>query len=1068
MYLTTTQLSQLRARPHRTRLILSIFRPRTVFATQINQPSIAKSTRDITVTGLSGEALSTTSGMTVYIGTSQGTKDIGRIRLRSATSTVLTLAENSIDWQNGWYLTVVRYFEPWGVFPRIILDSNNNPIFHKDYDVTYDDQNENMDPVVCLGPNDAGFLNLDEIAPTGSHRVWYTSSGSFDPTSGGTLSTFGWHFEGGTPTGSTAAHPGYVTYTGVGNFVTSLDITTAGGQTFTGRRHIRVMARPENEGSEKSADAWGLGNLSGDRESGGYTGDIWIREPADPEDIVDGALVVIFSEDFEGGVSTKIGANAENRGYIFFVGYILDDSIAWNPETSVARFNIGGTGARMAELSTFATALDDKRSAETDTWTDHFNLTVDRALIHFLRYHSTVLAVADFSQTQDTLRLKGADLGRGNVFEVANSFVDAALGAQLVSDRQGKLWTEVRANYRPTGTSRQTDGHMQSVIEVTTQDWRSEITIDRRGDSELAYLEMSGVAWSGAATGTFDAFLSGAPGHAPDYFGSATRIGNLALAGQNQLNQLTGNAWASSAALFPTIAIPLAGDYRFLDIAPQHRVEMTLAATDTFRRITMTQKPFIPKAISYEWQPANQLLFMDMDVMEETNGGPGETIDIPVDPPYDGTILPDWDIDFPPIVPPDPIEPPIDPPPGSGDLVYLLTPNRLTRCRDFVIGRATGSTWENISPVWETSGPGGPGTVGGVTGGFQSFRLSPADPLNTGYLLTNTGGPARTAGPHLYRINNLNGPTGTQHYTELLNPEYIHDNLIPLTSQTTSNDFNVSAISDNIIFYQGRLASLGTEIMILRTNNGGLPDGSWVDATGDLDGSVRQNNRGFIWPSEKGILEVFSKASNDGRLYFSNNQGTTWSLLLSPGNIENTHIPNNGNPADLIQYMVHDGPTAYYITRDRWTSETNITPNFYGVDWLPPNVGSSSQPEHVFASTWYLNRLRICGVFQDVGGNTNQIFYADDGVDAGVNSWQPRFRFPAAGGNNSPSGFYWHNTNRLIMATTVNGDSDHLWLSTDEGFSFIDGLLRWEAGEGLGDSDVLGWGVRCMRFVSLV
>ncbi len=1069
MNLTDDQLSRLRTRPHRTRLILSIFKPRTVFATQITQPGITKSTRDITITGLSGEALSTSGGMTVYIGTSQGAKDVGRIRLRSATSTVLTLAENSIDWVDGLYLTVVRYFEPWGVFPRIILDDDNNPTFFKDFDDTYGNQNEIMDPVICMGPNDGGFLNLDEIAPTGSHRVWYTSSGSFDPTPNGTLSTFGWHFEGGTPTGSTAADPGYVTYTGVGNYISSLTITTTAGKSFTGRRHIRVMARPENAGSEKSINAWGLNNLSGDRESGGYTGDIWIREPVNPEDIVDGALVVIFSEDFEGGVATKIGANAENRGYIFFVGYILDDSIKWNPETSVSSFNIGGTSARMAELSTFATALDDKKAENTDAWTDHFQLTVDRALIHFLRYHSTVMAVADFSPTLDTLPLKGADLGRGNVWEVASSFVDAALGAQLVSDRQGKLWTEVRANLRPTGTDREPHGHMQPVIEITTQDWRSEIAIARRGDSELAYLEMSGVAWSGATTGTFDAFLSGAPGRAPDYFGSASRIGNLALLGQDQLNQLTGNAWAQSSALFPTVTVPMAGEYRFLDIAPQHRVQMTLAVGDTFRQITMAQKPFIPDGISYEYRPSDQILLMDTDMIEETSGGPGETIEIPVNPPYDQTILPDWDIDFPPIVPPTPIEPPVLPPPGSGNLVYLMTSNRLTRCRDFALGRATGSTWENISPRWETSGPGGPGTIGGVTGGFQQFRLSPSDPLNTAYLLTNVaGGPGGVNGPHLYRINNLDGITGTQHYTELLNPEFIHDNIFPLVGQTTANDFGVSVNDENQIWYQGRLAAIGAKIMILRTLTGGLPGGgTWTDGTGDIP-SEQQNNRGFIFPSEKSLADVYSKSNLDRSLFFSNNFGTTWTQLTSPGgSIENIHIPFNANPADLIQYMSHN--SAYFITRDRWLSEDDISPFFNALNWEPPNIGGQSEPEILYVSTWYLNRLRICGIFR--ASNINRIFYADDGADAGVNSWKPRFEFPSAGGGNAARGFEWHKTNREIMMTAVDGNTNHLYLSTDEGFSFIDGITRWEAGEGLGTTgnpDFLGWTVIAMRFVSLV
>lgn len=193
MYLTDTQLSQLRTRPHRTRLWLSVFRPRVVLETQISQAGISKSDRDISVTILSGAMLDVVGGMTVYIGTSQGSKDVGRIRLRSGSGTTLTLAENSIDWTNGLYLTVVRYFEPWGVYPRIILDDDDNPIFYKDWDILYTDQNEQFDPVVCMGPNDAGMLNLDEIAPTGSHRVWYTSSGSYDPTPGGSALTFGWH-----------------------------------------------------------------------------------------------------------------------------------------------------------------------------------------------------------------------------------------------------------------------------------------------------------------------------------------------------------------------------------------------------------------------------------------------------------------------------------------------------------------------------------------------------------------------------------------------------------------------------------------------------------------------------------------------------------------------------------------------------------------------------------------------------------------------------------------------------------------------------------------------------------
>src|SRR3972149_5851791 len=163
MTLPPANLPRLRTRPHRTRLWLSVFRPQVVFATQINQAGIAKGARDITVTGISGSSLSALSGMTVYIGTTQGGKELGRIRLRSATASQLVLAENSITWVNGWFRPVVRYFEPWGVFPRIILDGNNNPVFYKDWDIAYTDQNHKMDPVICMGPNHAGFLAVGSL-----------------------------------------------------------------------------------------------------------------------------------------------------------------------------------------------------------------------------------------------------------------------------------------------------------------------------------------------------------------------------------------------------------------------------------------------------------------------------------------------------------------------------------------------------------------------------------------------------------------------------------------------------------------------------------------------------------------------------------------------------------------------------------------------------------------------------------------------------------------------------------------------------------------------------------------
>ena len=64
---------------------------------------IVKGAREITVTGISGTITDIIEGMTVYIGASQGGREINRIRAKSGSGTTIVLAENDLDWQNGQY-----------------------------------------------------------------------------------------------------------------------------------------------------------------------------------------------------------------------------------------------------------------------------------------------------------------------------------------------------------------------------------------------------------------------------------------------------------------------------------------------------------------------------------------------------------------------------------------------------------------------------------------------------------------------------------------------------------------------------------------------------------------------------------------------------------------------------------------------------------------------------------------------------------------------------------------------------------------------------------------------------
>jgi hypothetical protein len=715
---TAAELTRLRTRPHRTVLHLGVYEPTTAFAARINQPGIGLAAREISVTTLSGNPDEVVNGMTVYIGTFPGGKDISRLRVIRATSIQIVVAENGITWEDGWYLTVARYFEPWAVFPRIVLDANNIPIFYKDYDLLYSGQNQLLEPIVNMGPHHAGYLE------TGAHSVYYSSSGTYDPTPGGDATGFAWVFEGGMPSSSLEPHPGWIQYTGCGHFTTSLEVTTSNGQTFTGRRHISIYSRPY-EGACRPIVRWGLRSFEGSRGDGGYALRLWVRELADQAKLVDGALIVIFAESWEGSVKGKVGGNAQRRDDVLFVGYVEDGSIQLTPDANALEFRVSSITGLMSDLSTYSATLESKTTA--GTWNELREMTVDRSVAHFLRWHSTVLTVADFAPTGDLKPVQFADFSRGNLYEAIDGLYQSALGAKLVSDRQGKMWAEVDVNLLPTGAVR---AAIPTTMTLTRQDWRSALMIEREFEGRLAYLEMGGIAYSGPATGTFDPFLAGAPGEAAGYFGSVDRVQGLVLESQEQLNAFVGMVFARENAVYPEVTVPFPGDYRVIDIAPQARLLLNLAASENFRGIQWVNKAFLPEELSLAYDPVDDTLIYDGRLREETAGRPGITIIIPVEPPYDDIDLPEWQLPAFPLIPFPGLFPPISPQPPGGETVYAMVfaaaDWHLYRTRNFL---DASPTWEEITSPFAT--------LGAVD---IDWFFSPVDPVNIAFAFAAAGG----------------------------------------------------------------------------------------------------------------------------------------------------------------------------------------------------------------------------------------------------------------------------------------------------------------------------------------
>lgn len=612
MRLTDSQLGVIRQRPQSTKLYLSIFQPRIVFQALINDVSITKGARSITFDSVSfGSYLNIESGFTLLIGTSAGARDVGKIRVRSATSSVITVSENSnINWADDLFLTVLRYVELWPVFPRIIQNPSNisDSIFYKDYDIPYSNQNSILGTYVNAGPHRAAYLQ------TGSVALWYSSTGTYNLL-GDSLS-YEWAFEGGNPTGSTSANPGLVSYNTPGHYLTRLTVSGSSGGVDTTYRNVSIY-----NASNPPILQWEMTNLSGSRDEGGYQASFKVYETP-PLD--ENSVVVVFSDDWYGTNHTSFGGNYPNAENIFLVGYILKDSIHYDYKHSFVEFSIGSVTELMKQALGFSVSVESK--AVPTRWYELLDMDGRRALYHYLRWHTTALNIADFQFVGSDYKIQFFDADRQSMFDAVDNFMRNTLVGQTVSDRQGKVWMEVEAKAYPNPT-----GTFTSVMEITNRDWMNEPVIEESLSDTLSYSEWGGIAYSGVVTGTFSALLASAPGNTPSFRGKVDTHEGLALLGQAQLNTMVGNIWANENTREPKVSIDMSISARNLDIAPQETVHMNILASDTVRNKAINGL-YIPNNFNWRYDSKSQILLPNVDFINLVNGNVSESVSIPASP----------------------------------------------------------------------------------------------------------------------------------------------------------------------------------------------------------------------------------------------------------------------------------------------------------------------------------------------------------------------------------------------------------------------------------------------------
>lgn len=659
--LTTTEKNLLRAGGHKATLYLSILRPQTVFTAQVNMASPARGARSIVYDNDSGEG-DVLPGMTLWVGTSAGACDVGKVRVRAINTgtNTLTVSENSLVWADDQYLTVKRNWELWPVYPR--FDASGN--FYKDYDIPYTDENEQLTPVATMGPPRAAF---DDGSTT---TFLFDNDGAGYAFGGETIISRSWDVVGpGAYSWSTVGSDQVLSISGANRFDdahwVTLTVTDSNGKTQTTRRPVFCH---ERTGSNAPITAFTLESLSGDWERGGWSARIRVYTGATASDFPDGTLILLWHEASYGDTSQLIGGNYPHANDILFAGYVRGETVTQDWNTGDVTFEATTIDGLLRRSMMFSVPLKMIYGTQ-DQWYEFTGPTVAQALHHYWRWHSTLFQIADvFLPVSNTLRVETIeDFAKGDIYSQADNFSrHYGIFAHVCCNKLGQVYVAEDAQMLD-GTDR---AALTVVSDITAADRREEITILHQPEKRASMVHLSGFVYPRTP------LISKAPGDAPEDVGAQViQVERQILESQPQANALAGRVLAAANNPYPEVRVKFAGHYLgALDLVPQEWWTITLAAGDTPRGIVWTDQRLVCRNVSASYDPAAGSILADAVFESEADGEDGVDGDYPVTPPSD------------PPAPPTPVTPPT-PPLASGRLATF----------DHSIGhqnQATDGTWQ--------------------------------------------------------------------------------------------------------------------------------------------------------------------------------------------------------------------------------------------------------------------------------------------------------------------------------------------------------------------------------------
>jgi hypothetical protein len=628
--LSAGELTTLRTRDQYSQLYMGIYNPPTRAVLMANIDGSIGSTwsnigvANVPFTYIDGLSGSWIPDMTMYIGPSGsagGDYSMGMVRVRGQpinTGTVLPIGETSeVVWGDGQTLTIVDEFVLWQRHWRIQSINDPGDTLYMDYDIAYTGQNDVPEPVPIIGPH-ASVIWLPIIG--GPANIQFDASNSYTGGQGIIIgATYAWTAVGSIAIDNAASQTPIITYDTPGVYRVSCTITSVFGASFQSHRYVFVY----DDASPAYKD-FVLNECSGDWDEGGWSFKITAYDNAMRSDIRDKALVVLFAKDVYGDTETSIGPLAlDGRENVIAMGWIDGESIVWNPVKGNVEFEVQGPhwwlkqmGALPDEISDtdFSGAYaEDGVTPVVYNWNLISDLNIDKGTYRFLRWRTTAHRLMDVPLANNNTLIAYFDTTKGNLWEQLVSMTKDTILAHPCVDRYGILRIQLEPQL-VSAASR----NFTTVMDITKQDWMSQIGIERATVNKVGSVYISGTIYVGGivdpscAEGGGD---SGGPGH----HGGFERIDRLALDNAAQAAELAVlvKAWRNNP--YPSISIPLSSNNRTMDICPQQWITLTINEDETERGIVFTQKKMIPRHVSINYDSAIGRILVDVVVEADTS-----------------------------------------------------------------------------------------------------------------------------------------------------------------------------------------------------------------------------------------------------------------------------------------------------------------------------------------------------------------------------------------------------------------------------------------------------------------